>query len=150
MHLDMTMKLPEITALQFAALSLLMAGEKTGRQLRGELSQWDGPASSAGFSQLMGRMRQATYVSIDRKGRSGQRFSECRYRVTDLGVMVWQAARQFYASFDEPAPDLEPVTTIEARFVDHPPSQRKKLVKQLFADTMLDACRRHLGPGVRL
>ncbi len=44
-------KLPEITALQFAALSLLMAGEKTGRQLRRELSQWDGPASSAGFSQ---------------------------------------------------------------------------------------------------
>ena len=139
------MKLPEITALQFAALSLLMAGEKTGPQLRGELRQWDGPASSAGFSQLMRRMRQACYVSTDRKGHAGQRFSECRYRVTDLGVMVWQAARGFYASFDEPSPDLEPVRTLEARFVDHPPGQRKELVKQLFADAMLDAYRKHLG-----
>ena len=123
-------KLPEITALQFAALSLLLTGEKTGGQLHRELRQWDGPASSAGFSQLMGPVQQACYVHADRKGRSGQRFSECRYRVTDLGVMVWQAARQFFASFDEPSPDLEPVRTTEARFFDHPPGQRKELVKQ--------------------
>ena len=144
------MKLPEITALQFVALGLLMVGDKSGRQLRDELSQWDGPGSSAGFSQLMGRMRQASYVRIDRQGRSGQRFSECRYRVTDLGVMVWQAARGFYASFDEPTPDLEPVTTLEGRFFDHPASQRKELVKQLFADTMFGACKKLLAPGVKL
>jgi len=36
--------------------------------------------------------------------------------------IVWQAARKFYASFDGPSPELEPVTTIKVRFVNHPPA----------------------------
>jgi len=146
----MKTKLPEITALQFAALSLLMTGEKTGRQLQHELRQWGGPASSGAFSQLMGRMQRTCYVRVERKGPARQGSVECRYRVTDLGLMVWQAARQFYASFDEPPPELEPVATTEARFFDHPPDQRTKMVKQVFIDAMLDVTRAHLGPGTGL
>ena len=136
------MRLPELTALQFAALSLLFSGEKTARELHEQLDKWDGPRTSAAFSQLVERLRRATLIQGIREGQPGQRFSECRYRVTDLGLIVWEATRQFYAGF-APAPgDLQPVETDEVEFADYPPAQRRALMKRKFTTVMLKAFRR--------
>lgn len=129
--------MPEITALQFAAISLLFSGEKTGREIRQHLEKWDGPRTSAAFSQLMDRLRKSALVDGMREGRPGERFSECRYCVTDLGVILWQEAQQFYAGFAPPPPELEPVETIEVEFADHPPAERSRLVKEKFTKVML-------------
>ncbi len=110
------MKLPEITALQFVTLSLLFSGEKTARQLRRQLQKWGGPRTSSAFSQLVGRLQRAAYIDAVRENRAAQRFSQTRYRLTDLGLIVWQLTRRFYASFDAPPPNFKPVPTDEAQF----------------------------------
>ena len=138
------MRLPEITGLQFAVLSLLFAGEKTGRQLREELQRWGGPRTAAAFSGLMRRLQNAAYVDGERctqAGRGGA-VPECRYRVTDLGVIVWRATREFYAAFDPPPPELEVVATDEAEFADHDPKRPKALVKEKHARTLFRAFKR--------
>lgn len=136
------MSLPELTPLQFAALSLLFSGEKTARQLREQLESRGGPKTPAAFSQLMGRLQKGTYIVAGRECRADRRASQCRYRVTDLGVIVWQATRKFYASFPPPPPDLEPVATDEAEFAEHPSGRRGALVKQKYFNALLRAFRR--------
>ncbi len=118
------MRLPELTALQFATLSLLFSGEKTARELHQQLHKWDGPRTAAAFSQLIGRLRKATLIDGMRQGQAGQRFSECCYRVTDLGVIVWKSARQFYAAFDPPPPNLQPVMAKISSSVSQPACRR--------------------------
>lgn len=137
------MRLPEITALQFALLSLLFEGEKTGRQLRHQLKRCGGPRTAAAFSQLMDRMQYAAYVQGELCPRTAgaQTVRESRYRLTDLGLIVWHAARRFYNNFDPPPPDLEVVPTDEAEFADRHPSERRKLVKQKYARAMQKAFR---------
>ncbi len=138
------MRLPEITALQFALLSLLLAGEKTGRDLRRQLQDCGGPRTPAAFSQLMARLQDAAYVHARRStptAHSQQTLRESRYRLTDLGLIVWQATRRFYNAFDPPPPDLEVVPTDEAQFADRHPTERRKLVKQKYARAMQKAFR---------
>ena len=126
------MRLPEITALQFAVLSLLFAGEKTGRDLRRQLQNCGGPRTSAAFSQLMTRLQDAAYVQARRctpTAHHQQTPRESRYRLTDLGLIVWQATRRFYNSFDPPPPDLEVVPTDEAQFADRHPTDRRQVLE---------------------
>ena len=138
------MRLPEITALQFALLSLLFEGEKTGRQLREELKRCNGNRAAATFSRLVGRMQDAAYVHAEVCPRTaaGRTVRECRYRLTDLGLIVWKATRRFYNAFDPPPPDLQLVPTDEAQFADRDPTARRKLVKQKYAKAMEKAFRR--------
>ncbi len=138
------MKPPEITALQFAVLGLLFSGEKSGQQLQRMLRRHGGPRTAAAFSQLIGRMQRAVYIDVMRENRPGRRFSECRCRVTDLGVIVWQAARHFYDSFDPPPADLQSVQTEEAQFAHHPPTQRTALVKKKCGEAFSKFARRAL------
>ena len=84
-------------------------------------------------------MQRAAYIDAVREARAEQRFSECRYRVTDLGVIVWQAAQVFYASFDAPPADLDAVATDEAEFAGHSPSQRRVLVQRKYAKALKKA-----------
>ncbi len=136
------MKLPEITALQFVTLSLLFSGEKTARELRRQLQKWGGPRTSAAFSQLVGRLQRAAYVDAVRENRVGRRFSQSRYRLTDLGLIVWKVTQRFYGSFDAPPANFKPVATDEAEFADRLPTQRPGLVKQKYTDALLAAFRR--------
>ena len=137
------MRLPEITALQFALLSLLFSGEKTARQLHGQLQRFSGPRTAAAFSQLMSRLQEAAYVDALRATRSahGRTVPECRYRLTDLGLIVWQATRRFYNGFDPPPPELEVVATPEAEFADREPRVRRELVKRKVATALQKAFR---------
>jgi DNA-binding PadR family transcriptional regulator len=137
------MRLPEITALQFAVLSLLFDGEKTGQQLRHELKRWGGPRAAATFSRLMGRMQDAVYVDARRcpQVTHGQTVWQSRYRVTDLGLIVWHATRRFYNAFDPPPPGLEVVATDEAEFGDRDPKQRRVLVKRKYVRAVQKAFR---------
>ncbi len=137
-------RLPEITALQFVVLSLLLAGEQTGRQLRHEVQKWHAGRSPAAFSQLMTRLTHAAYVHVDwhaddaaDDAADGQAARVCRYRVTDLGLIVWQAARRFYAGFDPPRADLQPMATDEAQFAGYPAPQRRAMLKKTIAKTLL-------------
>ena len=90
----------------------------------------------------MGRLQKAAYIVAERECRGDRRCSECRYRVTDLGVIVWQATRQFYAGFPPPPPDLEPVATEEAEFAGHPRGRRGALVRRKYFNALLRAFRR--------
>lgn len=141
----MIVKLPEITALQFVTLSLLFSGEKTAGELRRQLGEWGGPRTAAAFSQLMTRLQRRAYIDVVRANRTGERFSESRYRLTDLGLIVWQVTQRFYAGFDAPPADLKPVATDEAEFADRPPAERRKLVTRKYSRVLSRAFRRSLN-----
>ncbi len=143
-------RLPEITALQFVVLSLLLAGEQTGRQLRHQLEKWRAGRSPAAFTQLMTRLTHAAYVHVHWQADDddGQAARVCRYQVTDLGLIVWQAARQFYAGFDPPPADLQPVATDEAQFADYPARQRRAMLKKKIVRRLLRNFQRS-HPGLR-
>ncbi len=138
------MRLPEITPLQFALLSLLFDGEKTARQLRTELQRWGGPRAAATVSRLMSRIQYAAYVDSRPCNRPdhGRTVRECRYRLTDLGLIVWHDTRRFYNAFAPPTSDLQVVTTDEAQFAHHPPKKRRELVKRKYAKALQSAFRR--------
>ena len=98
----------------------------------------------ATFSQLMQRMCRAVYVDAERGGPTGQDPGECCYRLTDLGLIVWQTSRQFYARFADPPAGIPTTETIEAEFVDRPPSQRPILAKQKMSKVLRKAFMRKL------
>ena len=95
----------------------------------------------------MGRMQDAAYLrgEVSARVAGGRTVNECRYRVTDLGLIVWEATRRFYTSFAPPPPGLQAVATDEAQFADRDPKKRRTLVKRKYARAMQKAFRKLQG-----
>jgi len=61
-----------------------------------------------------------------------------RYRVSNLGVILWKAARDFYLSFDPPGEDLKPVEVSAAEFAEYGLEERKEMANDQFADEFVE------------
>ena len=135
------MKLPELTPLQFVALHLLFHGAKTGRELRRELAARGLSAEPPTFSRLMIRLQTGAYVQRDTfiEVIGGRTLRQRSYRLTDLGLIVWNATQEFYASLPPAPPELETVQTIEAEFAASSPKRRKALCRKKMADALTRA-----------
>lgn len=123
-----------MTALQFLVIRLLFGGQKSGPQLRRELAALGVRRSPAAFSRLMQRLQ--LQVLVDAKHRSRRRgdttVRDRRYRVTDLGVITWKAARQFFTQ-PPPPEDLVPVATEEGELAAYTPRIRKSIMRRRLA-----------------
>ena len=94
----MTMKVPEITHLQFFVIGTLMNGEVSGKHVRAELRQQGVRKSGPAFYQLMARLEDSGFVSgrYDQKVIDGQIIKERRYKLCGKGVQAWERTRDFY------------------------------------------------------
>ncbi len=124
------MKLPEMTPLQFLVVQLLFDGRKTTGELRRELAAGGLPSSATALGKLMKRLVAAAFVERRYRQRPGHgnTVCECRYQVTDLGVIHWKATRDFYATAPLPPEDLEMAASEEAEFAHLDRPQRKPLL----------------------
>ncbi len=139
-------RLPELTGLQYLVVGILFGGEMTSEELRAELVRRVGPRSGASFWRLMMRMSKASIVDFthpsDRSADwKGQKYVErqYRYRVTDLGVILWKKAREFYLGVEPPPADFEGGETLAVEFAEHGPQQRKEMEQGLFMEAFQDA-----------
>ena len=125
------MQLAKLTALQFVAVHLLFGGPKTPGELRKGLRKLGVKRSLGSFSRLVRRLEwsQCLEVAYD-KPEGGRRLRECRLAVTDIGVMKWNATREFYAGFSRPPAKLVPVETEEGRLAHLPARVRKGILKK--------------------
>ncbi len=114
------MQLPEMTALQFLVVRLLLRGEKSGKNLAEALAALGIQHSQPAFSRLMGRMMAAGYVDAKYRVRTdGSRVvRERHYAVTDVGLAHWELTRDFYLNVPSPPQDFVPVRTIASKYVD--------------------------------
>jgi DNA-binding PadR family transcriptional regulator len=92
-------QLPPLTHLQFLILGALVAGERSGKDLRRDLTRYGVRRTAAAFYQLMARLEDAGWVSgsytqqiVDR-----QIIKERCYRITAAGERAWTRTRDFYA-----------------------------------------------------
>jgi DNA-binding PadR family transcriptional regulator len=94
------MKLPEITSLQFLALSILMEGECSGRKLRERLTAFGHRTSTPAFYQFMHRAEEAGFAEgrYEQKVVGGQIIKERLYTATSSGIRVCEDFRTFAAS----------------------------------------------------
>ncbi len=122
---------PDLTGLQFLVVSILFEGEMTSNGLREELMQRGYTGSRVAFSRLMGRMIKnaiVTYAFWEGTLQSPDNLErQHRYRVSNLGVILWKMTRKFYLSFDPPPDDLEAEEVSAAEFVEYGPTQRDKM-----------------------
>jgi hypothetical protein len=102
----MSGKIPVITHLQYAVLSALMDGERSGQSLRERLAARGIRKSGPVFYQMMSRIEEAGFVKgwyiqllID-----GQAIKERHYRLTGVGEKQCKLAREFYLSQVSVAP----------------------------------------------
>jgi len=97
-------ELPELTPLQYLVIWLLLAGRKSGRELRRELGSWGAGMSNAAFSQMMRRLQVAGLVRSDRvsEDSAGPPQRYCVYQARVKGLQRWRAACHFYARLKEP------------------------------------------------
>jgi DNA-binding PadR family transcriptional regulator len=97
-------ELPGFTHLQFVVVSLLMDGERSGRQIRSSLADEGVDRSGPAFYQMMARMEEGGLV----QGRyepawiGGQEVIERLYQVTDEGRKRWDSTLRFYRRFCSP------------------------------------------------
>jgi len=125
------MELTKLTSLQFLAVHLLFDGPMTPGKLRKGLAKAGVRRNLGSFSRLVRRLEwmQCLAVVYD-KPEGGRRLRECRLAVTDVGVMKWQATREFYASFAPPPKKLAAVKTEEGRLAHLPERVRKSILKK--------------------
>ncbi|MBN1909139.1 MAG: hypothetical protein JW818_05315 [Pirellulales bacterium] len=133
-------RLPELSPLQFVAMGLLLDGERRIDDFRAELTEHGGPKSASAFSQLMDRLARSSYVTYRFERVTCEGFTTRRRicRITDLGLLVWQATRQFYATFSTPAADLVPEKVDETQYFHLPPKERRARATKEFAKTLED------------
>ncbi len=133
---------PELTGLQYLVVSILFGGEMTSNELRGELMGRGYTVNRVAFSRLMGRMIKATIVTHAFLGDGPEGTDDFgrqyRYRVSNLGVILWNAAREFYLSFDPPAEDFEAVEVSVAEFAEYGPKKRKEMVNDQFTEEFME------------
>ncbi len=92
------MNLPQITHLQFAVLSSIVDGKKSGFEIRDVLNKLNSKKSLPAFYQLMARMEEGKLVKgeyVDSEV-NGERVRERHYRITANGARVHQAVAEFY------------------------------------------------------
>jgi hypothetical protein len=70
---------------------------------------------------------QCLDVDYDNPDR-GHRLHECRLAATDIGLMSWNATRDFFARFPAPPADFVPVPTDEGRLAHLPARVRKSIL----------------------
>ncbi len=92
------MPLPELTHLQFLVLSILLDGERSGREVRERSAEHDKRKSGPAFYQFMARLEDAGFVEgwYDQKVVDGQSIKERRYKITGGGLRAWEDVRDFY------------------------------------------------------
>ena len=61
-----------------------------------------------------------------------------RYRVSNLGVILWKAARDFYLSFEPPAEEFEAVEVSAAEFVEFGPQERRKMKNEQVVEEVVE------------
>lgn len=93
------MPVPDVTHLQYLLLVALLNGERTGRELRGELEQQGQRKSGPAFYQLMARMEDAKLVTgrYDQKIIEGQIIKERVYTITGSGAAAVADVDSFFA-----------------------------------------------------
>lgn len=94
------MQIPKLTHLQFAILTVLVSGQRAGREVRSRLHELGAKKSGPAFYQLMGRMEEAGHVTgwYEQEIVESQIIRQRHYRITAGGSEAWQHARSFYAA----------------------------------------------------
>lgn len=94
----MTLRLPDLSHLQFIVLGQLLAGESTGRAIREALRRFRVRQSGPAFYQMMARMERAGLAEgwYVQQVVEGQIVKERHYRITETGTAAWQECRRFY------------------------------------------------------
>lgn len=94
----MSIRLPEITHLQFLVLEGLADTEQPGRELRALLAAHGVRSSAPAFYQMMSRLEEAGLADgwYEQKVVEGQLLKERRYRVTKAGARALADTRAFY------------------------------------------------------
>ncbi|WP_417378172.1 hypothetical protein [Gimesia sp.] len=93
--------LPTLTHLQFYVLSILMEGQKTGREVREMLRTEHGQKKTlAAFYQLMSRLEDSDLIKgwYESKHIDGVTIKERRYEILGAGVRALQLQDEFYNS----------------------------------------------------
>ncbi|HEX8201192.1 MAG TPA: hypothetical protein VF590_11945 [Isosphaeraceae bacterium] len=92
------MPLPELTHLQFLVLTILMDGERSGREVREKLVEAGEQKSGPAFYQFMARLEDGGFVEgwYEQKVIDGQIIKERRYRLTGQGAKAREHVRDFY------------------------------------------------------
>ncbi len=144
------MKLPEITPLQFLVLQVLFDGRKTTDELRRELATRGLSCSAPAMSKLMKRLVAAAFVQPRFRQRSeGKHAVQDRsYQVTDLGVILWKATRDFYAAAPLPPEDIETAISEEAEFAHLERPRRKALLEKEYV-RRFEKLAEAIGRGLR-
>ena len=95
--------LPRLTHLQFIVIGTLLAGARSGKEIRAELRRARVRRSGPSFYQMMARMEDAGLVRgwYEQEVVEGQIIRERRYALTTAGRSAWQHSRQFYLSWIE-------------------------------------------------
>lgn len=93
-------RIPATTHLQFLILTMLMEGERSGRDLRAALANAGVRKSGPAFYQLMGRLEDEGYIVgwYDQKVIESQGVRERRYKITEGGHAAWEDVCDFYRS----------------------------------------------------
>ncbi len=138
---------PELTGLQFLVVSFLFDGEKTSNELRAELRRRGYTNSKPAFSRMMKRMIKTaivTYGCRDEDKGDGSTSEDLNsqhiYEVSDLGVLLWRAARDFYASIDPPPDDIKAVEIAMTRYAKYGRQKRKKMADAEFEKEFMGLC----------
>jgi hypothetical protein len=126
------MSLPELSHLQFLMIRLLFAEPRTGKELRRLSKAESAKLSPPSFSRLTQRMERLNYLhSQDELTASGRRYVRPRrFQVTDLGIVVWSRAREFYVTSAPPPPDLVSIATDEGQLAHLPRPDRKRILQR--------------------
>lgn len=95
----MSMKLPELSHLQFLVIGSMRGGERTGREIRTGLERFRVRQSGPAFYQMMARLEKAGLVEgwYTQEVVDGQIIKERCYRITSAGSRAWGESRRFYA-----------------------------------------------------
>lgn len=91
--------LPKLTHLQFYVLSVLMDGQKSGREVRGLLAREHSQKKTrAAFYQLMARLEEAKLIKgwYESKHVAGNTIKERRYEILGAGAQAFEDQTAFY------------------------------------------------------
>ena len=123
------MLLPQLTPLQFVVVHLLFEGPRAPGEVREALRGLGLGQNPGAFSRLIRRLECGPFVEAVYDGpRPCGALRDCRLAVTDLGVALWKATREFYASLSLPPRELKPVATDGGDLADYPARERKGIL----------------------
>ncbi|QDT94151.1 hypothetical protein [Gimesia algae] len=93
--------LPNLTHLQFFVLSVLLDGQKSGREVRDLLATKHGQKKTlAAFYQLMSRLEESGMVKgwYESKHVEGVTIKERRYEILGSGIKAVEVQESFYSN----------------------------------------------------